>query len=710
MVPERFAFWELYADSFGWSRWFVYGLAVVAMAVFGYGVYSRIKLWKAGKPEANRLDNIFQRIKGLLQYGFIQVRILKEAFPGVFHSFIFFGFVALFIGTSLTFLDEDFYKIITGQKFIKGTFYVVFSFILDIAGVLAILGIALGAFRRYASRTERLDNKQEDWTFLLLITLILITGFLSEALRIAFGQMVPFEKYSSPVGYLIAGIFSGLDSKGIMTFHAVFWFSHMLMALGFVAYLPYSKGLHILAGWFNVYTRNLGPKGRIPAIPKMMERMEAGEDVEMGYKTTADLTWKDRLMVDACTRCGRCQDVCPAHATGKELNPKMIIQDLKNVMLRGYDKGKDNGAPLLKVEEGAILSEVLWSCTNCMACMEACPVLIEHIPLIDQMRRELAMEFDDMSTECRTFFKNMDVNANPWGMSPAERADWTQGLDVPTVFDNPDFEYLFFVGCMAAYDVRSQSIAKSMVKIFNAAKINYAILGEMELCCGDPMRRLGNEASFQALVGMVKETLREAEITPKKVITLCPHCNNTLAHDYKDFGIDWEVVHHSVFIADLIKGGKITLKSDSPINAVLHDSCLLGRYNDIYDEPREAARAAGANLIEVEKNRNNGFCCGGGGGRLWLEEEVGSVEDKINLTRATQLAMTGAKTYLSACPYCMTMFDEGIKLKKVRENDPIWNIYNVDPKDHQDAKEVDLFDLVELIDIAELVARQLDEK
>ena len=717
MVPERLAFWEIYPQTFGWTRWFVYGMAVVALTVFGYGLYRRVSLWLAGKPAPARFDNLSERVSGLIRYGFIQVKILKEAYPGIFHGFIFSGFVALFIGTSLTFLDEDFYRLITGKKFIHGNFYVVFSFVLDIAGVLFLIGLGLAAYRRYLTRSERLDNKPEDWIFLALVTLIVVTGFFSEALRIS-NEMPDFEKYSSPVGYLLGGMFDGLASNLKMTVHALFWFCHLLLALGFVAYLPFSKGLHILTGWFNVYTRNLEPKGKLPSIPNMMERMEAGEEFGMGYKSIDDFTWKDRLMLDACTRCGRCQEACPAFATGKKLNPKLIIQNARDLMLETLAKNGVAGSEAGKAqpfllqaeggkESGVFSSQELWDCTNCMACMEACPVLIEHIPLIFQMRRELAMEFDDMGPECRSFFKNMDVNANPWGMNPADRSNWTEGLDVPTVFDNPDYEYLFFVGCMASYDPRSQSIAKSMVQILKAAEINFAILGEMELCCGDPLRRLGNEASFQALVGLTKESLKEAQVSPKKVITICPHCYNTLAFEYREFGLDWEVMHHTVFIADLIKQGKIRFNDSEQISAVLHDSCFLGRYNDLYQQPRKVAEAAGAKLTEISQSRQDAFCCGGGGGRLWLEEEAAPGEDKINMVRVAQLAQSGASTFLSACPYCMSMFDEGVKLKKVKKGDPIWKKYNLEQNGHVNSNEVDLFDLVALKDIAELVAERM---
>lgn len=721
MIPERHAFWELYPSAFGWTRIFVYVLAVVTMAIFAYGIYRKIALWRQGKPIPNRLwDNPRERLGGLIRYGFLQVKIIKDTYPGLFHSFIFFGFAMLFLGTSLTVLDEDFYRLLTGNKFIQGGFYVIFSLLLDLAGLAAIVGIGLAAFRRYVAKSDRLDNKQEDWILLVLVLSILVTGFMSEALRISH-DMPAFEKYSSPLGYMVASVFSGMGDTGKSLIHGFFWFVHLFLALGFIAYIPYSKGMHIFAGWFNIYTRNLEPKGQLPTIPRMMERMEADEEVEMGYKAISDLTWKDRLMLDACTRCGRCQDVCPAYKTGKALNPKMIIQDIRTLMLETACKaaggngeaaaGDTRARVLLQAEggeeNGAIATQVLWDCTNCMACMNACPVLVEHIPLIVQMRRELAMEFDDMGKECRNFFKNMDTNANPWGMSPSDRTEWTKGLNVPTVFDKPDFEYLFWVGCLGAYDQRSQRIAQSLVKIFEAAGVNYAILDEMELCCGDPVRRLGNEASFQAMVAMTKDALKEAEITLKKVITMCPHCFNTLAHDYKEFGLDWDVVHHTVFIADLIKQGKLKLEKGNPLSAVVHDSCFLGRYNDIYEAPREIARAAGLNLVTLDESMENGFCCGGGGGRTWLEEEMEKVDDKINVARVKQLAGTGAKVFLSACPYCMMMFDEGTKIKKVNKGDAIWKAYNVGATEMGKEDSVDLFDLVQLKDFAELVAEQL---
>jgi Fe-S oxidoreductase/nitrate reductase gamma subunit len=704
MTVERHAFWELYPEAFGWSRLFVYIVAAITMAIFAYGLYLKIKLWRAGKPAPGRLSNIPSRINHLIRYGFAQVKVLADAYPGFFHATIFFGFVLLFIGTSLTVLDEDLYRLITGSKFIQGPFYVVFSLILDIAGLAAIFGLAMAAWRRYGVKSERLDNKSEDATLLILILLILVTGFLSEAIRISH-HMYPFEKYSSPLGFAMAMPFAAMGDGGRMAAHAIVWFTHLFLAMIFIGSLPWTKAFHIVAGWFNVFTAELGPRGGLPAIPNMMERMENDEEVEMGYKSVADLTWKDRLMVHSCTRCGRCQEACPAVFTGKPLNPKQVVQDLLGAMLA------DPEGKLLKAEDeaGALSTEVLWDCTNCMACMNACPVLIEHIPLIVQMRRELAMEFDDMGSECRLLFKNMDVNANPWGMAPDDRGKWAEGLDVPSVLENPEFEYLFYVGCMASFDERSKKVARAVAKILKAANVNFAIMGEMELCCGDPIRRLGNEASFQAIVGMTKEMLAEAEVTVRKVITLCPHCYNTLEHEYKDFGLDWDVVHHSVFIAELIQSGKLALTGGDEIPAVFHDSCFLGRYNDLYEQPREAAKAAGAKLVEHERSRENGFCCGGGGGRLWLEEEAQEGHQRINLTRISQMAETGAKTFLLACPYCMTMFDEGAKLTEVKKGDANWNRY-VTAENMPEDDTVDLFELVELLDIAELVERRLDPK
>ena len=696
---ERLPMWEMYTGFWAYTRWIIYGLAVVIVAVFVYGVWQRIRAYRMGKPAEGALDNLGARIVDLIRYGIAQTRVIREAYPGIFHLFIFWGFVILFIGTSLTVFDEDLYRLITGTKFIQGNFYVVLSFLLDLFGLLAIIGLLMALFRRYLQKPERLDNQGEDATLLVFILLILVTGFLTEGARIGvvMGHKASYSfEASSFVGYGLAGLFGNSPFL-----HKLFWSVHILISFAFIASLPYTKALHIFSTLGNIFTRTLGPKAQVASIPKMMERMEAGEEVELGYKNIADLNWREILQSDACTRCGRCQDHCPAYNTGKHLSPKTFIQNVKEHWLYEWTKkrdenleinkldaepaaapAEDNGPFLLEAEAvcraceggaGKVETQVLWDCTNCMACMNICPVFVEHVPLITQMRRELAMEFDDSEKACKDFFKNMDTNANPWGMNPSDRMSWVSEMGVPTVFDNPDYEYLYWVGCMGGYDPRAIKIGKAFVKILQAAGVNFAVLGEMELCCGDSLRRLGNEASFQALIMMFQQTVTECEMDPtfagKKVLTTCPHGFNTLKHEYPEFGFQWEVLHHTEFLLQLIKEGKIKLQGGNGQTAVLHDSCFLARYNDMIDQPRDVLKAAGLKLVEVERSGDLTFCCGGGGGRAWLEEHYEPEKgiDRINFNRADELIKAGADNIVATCPLCMMMFDEATKQDKYEQ-------------------------------------------
>jgi len=717
-IVERLPVWEMYTGIWGATRWIIYGLAVVVVAVFIYGIWQRIRAYRMGKPAPDALADKGKRFGELIRYGIAQMRVVREAYPGVFHLFMFWGFVVLFIGTALTVLDEDFYRLITGTKFIQGNFYVVFSFLLDLFGLLAIVGILMALLRRYLQKPERLDNKTEDATLITWILVVLVTGFLSEGARIGvvMGHKANYAfEASSFVGYGLALVFGNSP-----TLHKLFWTGHVLISLTFIALLPYNKGLHIFSTLGSIFTRSLGPKAKVPAIPKMMERMEAGEEVEMGYKAIEDLNWREILQTDACTRCGRCQDNCPAYNTGKHLSPKTFIQTVRDHWLAEWAKKRDanvevskpegeeaaaedeDGGPfMLEAEavcrgceggEGSVESQVLWDCTNCMACMNVCPVFVEHVPLINQMRRELAMEFDDSEKACKDFFKNMDTNANPWGMNPSDRMTWVYEMGVPTVFDNPDYEYLYWVGCMGGFDPRAIKIGKAFVQILQAAGVNFAVLGEMELCCGDSLRRLGNEASFQALIMMFQQTVTECEMDAtfkgKKVLTTCPHGFNTLKHEYPDFGFEWDVIHHTEFIFKLIKEGKIKLQSGNGQTAVLHDSCFLARYNDIIDEPREILKAAGLKLIEPERSGDLTFCCGAGGGRAWLEEHYEPEKgiDRINFNRTDELIKTNADNIVAACPLCMMMFDEATKQDKYEQ----------------------VMEGKKLLDIAEVVAEKLE--
>jgi Fe-S oxidoreductase/nitrate reductase gamma subunit len=692
---ERLPMWEMYDGIWAHTRLIIYGLAVVVMAIFAYGVWQRIKAYQMGRKAEGATDQLGVRGGEVLRYWIAQVKVARETYPGLFHLMIFWGFVVLFVGTAVTVLDEDLYRLITGSKFIQGGFYVTMSFLLDLFGMLVIVGILLAMFRRYVTKPKGLDNRSEDASLLLIILAILVTGFLTEGARIGvvMGHKPDFAyEASSFVGYGLAKAFGNSPAL-----HKLFWTGHILISMYFIATIPFTKAQHIFTTLGSIFTRNLKPKGKIiEPIPNMMARMEAGEEVELGYKRIEHLTWREIVQLDACTRCGRCQDQCPAFATGKHLSPKQFIQATKDYWQAKWAAQRDaqvelskpaegqaeaaapaSGKFLLKVEaamngeepafQGYVDSQVLWDCTNCMACMNACPVLIEHVPLITYMRRELAMEFDDSEAACKTFFKNMDTNANPWGWNPADRAKWAADDGLPTVLDNPDYEYLFYIGCMGAFDPKAIKANRAFAKIMKEAGISFAILGEMEFCCGDSLRRMGNEASFQALVAMFKQTATDcgldATFKGKKVVTLCPHGYNCLKHEYPDFGFEWEVVHYTELLTRLFAEGKIKMKGGNGKTAVYHDSCFLARYNDLYAEPRNLLRAAGFNVLEPERRELKTFCCGAGGGRVWLEEHIDEAKGitRINNNRSDELVAVGAQNIVTACPFCGMMFDEACK-------------------------------------------------
>ncbi|MDP8257094.1 MAG: heterodisulfide reductase-related iron-sulfur binding cluster [Candidatus Alcyoniella australis] len=708
-MKERLAFWEIY-QGYGWTRWFVYGLALVTMAIFAYGVWTKVKLWRAGtKSEKPRLDQMGARIVNLLKYALVQIKVFKEAYPGIMHACIFFGFVVLFIGTAATVLDEDLYRLITGSKFIQGGFYVAFSFFLDLFGVLAIIGLGMAAWRRYVTKPDRLDNRSDDAVVLGLIALILVTGFLSEAGRIANGLLVApgtqltthginpdyasFEPLASPVGYLLALGLKGLGVGGTAAFHKVIWFLHLFLGLGFIAVIPYTKLWHIVASSANIYSSNLELDGAVVPIDNLIEKMENDQIERLGYDRIADFTPKQLVMLDACTRCGRCQEVCPAYNTEKPLSPKQFIQDFKiywdakckaeaakSVEGEGEEKAADDEYDPEPFLNDVVKPDVVWSCTTCMACMEACPVMIEHLSLMNEVRRALVFNMI-MPAEGSNFLKNMTNNMNPWGMNPGDRIGWAEGLDIPLASDG-DFDVLLWVGCMGAYDARAQKVSQSLVKIMRQAGIKFAVIGNDESCCGDSSRRLGEEGLFQMIAMQNVEIMNELGV--KKIVTTCPHGYNTLKHEYPKLGGEYEVKHHTEFIAELIQGGKIKLKNNgfSGKNLVFHDSCYLGRYNDLYDEPRQVLAAVpGLKTTEIERSRNKAFCCGGGGGLMWLEEHA----PKINVTRVEQMMEAKPDVLCSACPFCLTMFDEAYKLKGYDEQG------------------------VELFDLAEVVAKSLDE-
>jgi Fe-S oxidoreductase/nitrate reductase gamma subunit len=638
-------------------RIIIYLLAVIPVFLLVFGLWRKIRLWRIGEKE-NRYDQLIRRIISKLYYGVLQARNLEKPFPGIMHLLIFWGFVILFIGTVIIFLQEDLTLPIFNYEFLQGNFYLWYSLILDLFGVLAIIGVLLALYRRFFLRPESLDNKSEDFLSLYWLLLVLLTGFSNEGLRIA-GTNPDFERWSFAGWQIASGIKSlGMDLNSILTLHRISWWTHLLLAFGFIGYIAYSKLLHIISSPLNIFFRSFEPIGLIKPIPDL-ENQET-----FGISKLEEFTWKDLLDTYACTKCGRCQDNCPAWISSKPLSPKKVILDLKTHLL-------EKGSLMLQKKElnpdkiligDTILEDELWSCTTCGACMRFCPVLIEHIPKIVEMRRNLVLMQSKFPPELNLLFKNLENNYNPWTIGFSTRADWAKELKVKLFSQDKDIEYLYFVGCSGSFDERVKKVSKALVSIFNQAGINFGILGQEEFCCGDSARRIGNEYLAQILIQQNIDTFKKYNI--KKVIVSCPHGYNTFKNEYPLFGYKLEVVHHSELISDLIKKGKLNLNNKLDQSVTYHDSCYLGRYNQIYESPRKILKSLCSNFKEMELSESKGFCCGAGGGRMWLEEKLGK---RINQIRIEQAQETGAKLIATACPFCLTMLGDGIKEKEIKD-------------------------------------------
>ncbi|MBU1564176.1 MAG: 4Fe-4S dicluster domain-containing protein [Proteobacteria bacterium] len=624
----------------------MYLLAAIAIGLLVRGALQRIPLYKQGLP-LNRTDQVGRRIAIMIENVLLQKKVTRVMWPGLLHGLFFWGFGLLVIGTTLIVIQADFTDLLFNVKFLKGTFYKLFSIVLDVAGLVCIIMLGGLLVRRYFFAPEGLETKRDDAIMHGLMFTILITGFIIEGSRMAVTEMGTPLAIWSPVGLVVAKILGGIGESGLLLLHKLTWWFHLLLVMGFFILIPLTKFRHILTTSSNYFFSDLGPKGKLINLD-----LENEESETFGATSIKEMTWKDIFDADACTLCKRCQDRCPAFVTGKPLSPMKVVNQLGEVAFNNPE------ANLIDV----IGKDVLWSCTTCRACQEICPAAIEHVGKIVELRRSMVlMEGEFPGEEVMTAMEATEVNGNPLGIGYAERGDWAQSLGIKPLAEDAEVDVLFFVGCYGSFDKRNIAVAKSFVKLCQAAGVKVGILGKEEKCCGEPMRKMGNEYLYQSLAVENIEQIKAYGV--KKIVTTCPHCYNTLAKDYHDLGLDVAVESYTVFLLQLIADGKLKIDA-ADLSCTYHDSCYLGRHNDIYEAPRKLIAAAGGHLVEMEKNRAEAFCCSAGGGRILAEEKIG---ERINIVRVKMAADTGASTLLSNCPFCLTMFEDGVKGAGVEE-------------------------------------------
>ena len=604
----------------------------------------------------------WKRLSGAVLIVLGQKKVLQRVpfgdYAGLGHAAVFWGFLTFLLSYAIFIFGASVWRPFP-EWLLTETGTMVYSSYLDILAAVLLVVLAWAAVRRWVVQPRRLSfdlTRNPDAIIIVgMIGALMASTLLTHTFWVAQGGHGP--EAQAPIGSALGGLFTGwgLSAGSADILHGVFWWTHLGIILFFTLYIPFSKHMHMVAAPLNAFFRSLEPRGALPAMD--LENAE-----RFGASRVQDFTWKQLLDGYACAVCGRCTDVCPANITGKVLSPMHIVENLKEHMVAiGHQGARDpehvEPVPILN---NAIPEAAIWDCLSCGACMEECPVVVEHVPTIMDMRRYMVLEESKAPETAMNALLSLEQRGHPWRGTQFSRTDWAEGLDVPTLAEKPDAEILFWVGCTPALEQRSQSIARSMVKVLKAAGVDFAILGDEETCTGDPARRMGNEYLFQILAQQNIETLNSYNV--KKVVTICPHCFNTMKNEYPQLGGEYEVLHYSQLVDGLIKEQRIKPVKLMDVTMAYHDSCFLGRHNGVYDEPRNVAAAIpGLKLVEMgSRCRERGFCCGAGGGHMWVEESQGT---RVNHARTDQFLETGAQTVGVSCPFCLQMMTEGIQAK-----------------------------------------------
>ncbi|MCH7660968.1 MAG: 4Fe-4S dicluster domain-containing protein [Euryarchaeota archaeon] len=696
----RETFWQIGPIGQG----MFYFLSIVAVLVFVYGVYARFARYAEGEEEPReRLDELGSRVVTAARIvGSNEKQFNRDLYGGLMHAFIMWGFLVLLIGTTILFIDLDFYNIITGESFWVGDFYLAYQLVLDAFGLLFVVGIGMAMYRRYVVQNQRLfgpHSSLEDDAFIWALFLLGVGGFLVQGVSMV-GQEIRTAETVSFVGVFTAGLFEagGLTPEGAAAIYPAVWWHHSILALLFIAWIPFAKPFHMLSSFANVVTRDEQSGKVLPNVPADLDATNA-ESIE-------DFSWKELLDQDACTKCGRCSAVCPAKASNRPLDPRDVILDLKSYR-EDIDAGSEDKPIIADGGSGVINAETMESCMACMACMDACPVEIEHLNSFTRMNRQLTDQ-GDVDSNVQDVFQDVMSKGNTFGEPQRKRADWADELEFDlTDARDEEVEYLWYVGDYPSFDDRNKKVARSLAKLFEQADVSFGILFDDEKYDGNDVRRIGEEFLYLELAGHHVETFEDCAF--EKIVCTDPHSYNTMKNEYpevdfEEFADDpmmpfeyeeqWnsdgkiEVLHWTQAVEDLVGEGRLGLAGNElDYTVTYHDPCHLGRYNDEYEAPRDLVRATGCELYEMPRNRADSFCCGGGGGGLWMEfdEEPKPSEERLREALEDTGAGNEIEKFVVACPMCMTMYEDGRKTGDFEEE-------------------------IEIVDVAELLIEAVEAK
>lgn len=641
MDPAREIYWNIVAGKL------IYLLFAISLLTIAAAFFRRVRLWRLGGPGRFFLP-LWPRLKSVFLDGFFQRRMFRGPYVSAMHIFIYTGFLILFVGTLLIAVQLYFLP-----GLLRGNFYLSYSLALDVFGLLAMVGVLMAAFRRYLWRPEHLANSREDGLALALFFLVLLTGFMVEGARIATTELEqhPRWAYFSPAGFLFAKAFVRLGWEDLTATHRVLWWSHAGLSFLFIAFVGVTKLSHLVLAPLNIFLRNLAPKGAMQLIDFQDESQES-----FGAQAITDFSWKQLMDLDVCTSCGRCQAACPTYLSQKPLSPSSVIQAMK-AHFDLYSRGYGEERPTLI--RGAVKEEAVWACRLCGACQEVCPLFIEPMNKLIEMRRYLVLMETSMPDGGKQLIKSLEDNHHPWRGTRLSRTQWQDGIRLESLADKPGRDYLFWVGCTGALMERNVKVTRAVARLLQAGGIDFGVLGADEVCCGDPARRAGHEYLFQVFARLNIETMRSYGV--KKVLVHCPHCYNTLKNEYPQLGGQFEVIHTTELFAQLVQEGRLRPEASMAQKISFHDPCYLGRINGVFKAPRAILKALpDTELVEMELNRKYSFCCGGGGGHIWMEEATGTRVSRLRLDQADK---TGAQAIAVSCPFCLQLFEEGLEAR-----------------------------------------------